>query len=392
MKINLDSILTPCYICDEDALERNLKVLDSVQKKSGCKIILACKGFAMFSLFPLIKKYLKGIAVSSLDEARLGFEEFGGEVHVYLPAYKDTEFENILSYADHITFNSFSQWKRFMPLISEYKKKKFECGIRINPQHSEVKYPIYDPCGKHSRLGVIADQFKEADLKGISGLHFHVLCGLNAEALERTLKVIEDKFGCYIKQMKWMNFGGGHRITHEDYDIDKLCKLIIDFKERYQVDVYLEPGEAVVLNSGVLVASVLDIIHNEMDIAILDTSAAAHMPDVIEMPYKPKILGASSTGNEPRTNKFVHATRNQHIYKITGLTCLAGDVIGDYSFPEPLQVGTKLIFLDMAHYTMVKNNTFNGIRLPSIAIYDSDSGQVRIVREFRYEDYKSRLS
>lgn len=386
MKINLDAVPTPCYICDEDALERNLRILSSVQEKSGCKIILACKGFAMFSLFPLIKKYLKGIAVSSLDEARLGFEEFGGEVHVYLPAYKDTEFESILSYADHITFNSFSQWRRFEPVISEYKKKKFECGIRINPEHSEVKYPIYDPCGKHSRLGVVADQFQKADLEGISGLHFHTLCGLNAEALERTLKVIEDKFGRYIKQMKWMNFGGGHRITHEDYDIDKLCKLIIDFKERYQVDIYLEPGEAVVLNSGVLVASVLDIIHNEMDIAILDTSAAAHMPDVIEMPYKPKILGASSIGNEQP------ATNNQHIYKLTGLTCLAGDVIGDYSFPEPLQVGTKLIFLDMAHYTMVKNNTFNGIRLPSIATYNSDSGKVRIVREFKHEDYKNRLS
>jgi carboxynorspermidine decarboxylase len=386
MKIDLNKIPTPCYICDECALERNLRVLGSVQEKSACKIILALKGFAMFSMFPLIRKHLKGTAVSSLDEARLGFEEFGAEVHVYAPAYKDDEFESLLSYADHISFNSFSQWRRFKPIISKYKKKKIERGIRINPQHSEVKYPIYDPCSKHSRLGVTAEQFKDEDLDGISGLHFHNLCGLNADALERTLKVLEANFGHYIKQMKWMNFGGGHHITREDYDIDKLCELIIDFKERYQVDIYLEPGEAVALNSGVLAASVLDIIHNEMDVAILDTSAAAHMPDVIEMPYKPKILGASSTGNEHPV------TSNKYIYKLTGLTCLAGDVIGDYSFPEPLQVGSKLIFLDMAHYTMVKNNAFNGIRLPSIAICNSKTGQVRVVKEFRHEDYKNRLS
>ena len=386
MNIDLNGISTPCYICDESVLEQNLRVLSFVQEKSGCKIMLALKGFAMFSMFPLIRKYLKGTAVSSLDEARLGFEEFGGEVHVYAPAYKDGEFESLLSYADHICFNSFSQWRRFKSPISRYKKKKIECGIRINPQHSEVRIPIYDPCCRHSRLGVTAELFQEEDLNGISGLLFHNLCGLNADALDRTLKVVEERFGRYIERMQWVNFGGGHRMTSDDYDIDKLCELIISFKERYQVDVYLEPGEAVVLNSGVLVASVLDIIHNEMDIAILDTSAAAHMPDVIEMPYKPKIVGAVSTNNEQP------ATSNQHIYKLTGMTCLAGDVIGDYSFPQPLQVGTKLIFLDMAHYTMVKNHTFNGIRLPSIAIYNSNTGQVRIVREFRYEDYKNRLS
>lgn len=386
MNIDFNKVPTPCYICDEGVLERNLKVLASVQKKTGCKIILAIKGFAMFKMFPLIRQYLAGAAVSSLDEARLGFEEFGGEVHVYAPAYKDDEFESLLSYADYISFNSFSQWQKFKSKISGYKKKKIECGIRINPEHSEVQVPLYDPCGKHSRLGVVVEQFQEADLEGISGLHFHTLCGLNADALERTLKVIEDEFGHYIKQMKWMNFGGGHCITKEGYDIDKLCELILSFRERYHVDVYLEPGETVVLNSGVLVASVLDIIHNEMDIAILDTSAAAHMPDVIEMPYKPKIVGASSTSNEQP------ATSNQHIYKLTGLTCLAGDVIGDYSFPEPLVVGSKLVFLDMAHYTMVKNNTFNGVRLPSIAIYNSNSKEIRIIREFRYEDYKNRLS
>ena len=380
MILNLAQIETPCYVCDKGALERNLKILASIEEKAGCQILLAIKGFAMFSMFPLIRKYLKGIAASSLSEARLGFEKFKGEVHLYAPAYKETEFETLIPYADHITFNSFSQWKRFKPLIEGNKKKKIECGIRINPEHSEVKLPIYDPCCRHSRLGTTAEQFQEENLDGISGLHFHTLCAMDADALERTLQVVEDKFGPYIKEMKWVNFGGGHRMTGENYDREKLCQLISRFKERYQVEVYMEPGEAVVLNSGVLVASVLDIIHNDMDIAILDTSAAAHMPDVLEMPYKPNIEGAALNGRYP------------HIYKLTGLTCLAGDVIGDYSFPEPLQVGSKLVFLDMAQYTMVKNNTFNGVNLPSIAVYDPDTRQVEVVREFKYEDYKGRLS
>ena len=294
MKIDLNGISTPCYICDEGALERNLKILDSVQKRSGCKIMLALKGFAMFSMFPLIRKYLKGTAVSSLDEARLGFEEFGGEVHAYSPAFKNSEIESFLSYADFLSFNSFSQWRQFEPIISRYQKKNIECGIRVNPQHSEVKFPIYDPCRRHSRLGVTLDRFRGEDLNGITGLHFHTLCGLNADALERTLKEVERKFGNYIRQMKWVNFGGGQRITGDEYNIDKLCELINSFRKRYEVEVYLEPGEAVVLSSGVLAATVLDIVHNEMDIAILDTSAAAHMPDVVEMPYKPEIIGASS--------------------------------------------------------------------------------------------------
>lgn len=380
MNIDLNKVSTPSYVCDESALEKNLKILGSVQERTGCKIILALKGFAMFSIFPLISKYLKGTAVSSLHEARLGYEDFGGEVHVYAPAYKNSEFESFLLYADHITFNSFSQWQQFKPIISNYKKKKIKCGIRINPEHSEVKIPIYDPCCRYSRLGAIAKQFQKEDLEGISGLHFHTLCGLNADALERTLKVVEEKFHPYLEQMQWVNFGGGHHITREDYDIEKLCQIITAFKKRYQVNVYLEPGEAVALNTGVLVASVLDIIHNEMDIAILDTSAAAHMPDLLEMPYKPKIVGTASNGHYSYT------------YRLAGVTCLAGDVIGEYSFPKPLQVGSKLVFLDMAQYTMVKNNTFNGVRLPSIAIYSSETGEIRIVREFNYEDYKNRLS
>lgn len=381
MNIDLDHIQTPCYVCDMGALEQRLKILNEVQERTGCKIILALKGFAMFSLFPLIRKYLKGVAASSLDEARLGFEEFSREVHIYSPAYKDNEFENLLVYANTIIFNSFSQWKRFKPIVSNYnKKKKIKCGIRINPQYSEVQTPLYDPCCQYSRLGVTADQFQKEDLSGITGLHFHSLCGLNADALERTLAVVEEKFGPYIKQMEWLNFGGGHQMTREDYDINKICKLIINFRERFQVDLYLEPGEAVAQNTGVLVASVVDIIYNEMGIAILDTSAAAHMPDVLEMPYKPKVAGAASSGYYP------------HTYKLTGVSCLAGDIIGDYSFPEPLQIGSKLVILDMAHYTMVKNNTFNGIRLPSIAIYNPVTQKTRVVREFHYEDYKNRLS
>ncbi len=381
MNLDLNGAPTPCYVCDEAALEKNLKILAAVQERSGCRIILALKGFAMFSMFPLISKSLKGTAASSLYEARLGFEKFGGEVHVYSPAYKDREFEKILDFADYISFNSFSQWKRFKPTISKHsKKKKIRCGIRINPEHSEVKIPIYDPCRKYSRLGVTKNQFLDEDLEGISGLHFHTLCGLNADALERTLEVVEKKFGPYLRKMLWINFGGGHHLTRKDYDLNKINELITGFRKRYQVELYLEPAEGVALNSGALVASVLDIVFNEVKIAILDTSAAAHMPDVMEMPYKPKILGAASKGHYP------------YNYKLAGLSCLAGDVIGDYSFPEPLQVGTKLVFLDMAHYTMVKNNTFNGIPLPSIAILKSGERKPRIIRQFNYEDYKNRLS
>jgi len=378
MNFDIHTLPTPCYVLDEAALERNLKILDSVQKKTGCKIIMALKGFAMFSVFPLIRKYLHGTTASSLDEARLGFEEFGREVHVCAPAYPEHEFKELLGYSDHIVFNSFSQWNRFKPVIQE-SKKLIRCGLRVNPEHSEVSVPIYDPCGPCSRLGITQENFKGQDLAGISGLHFHTLCELNADALNRTLPVFEKKFGELLTDMDWVNFGGGHHITRRDYDVELLCRLISEFKARHPLAVYLEPGEAVALNAGVLVASVLDIIHNEKDIAILDTSAAAHMPDVLEMPYRPEITGAGKPGDY------------SHTYRLGGMTCLAGDVIGDYAFPEPLRVGSKLVFQDMAHYTMVKNNTFNGVRLPAIAVADS-AGNIRIVRRFRYEDYRNRLS
>lgn len=369
---------TPCYIIEEEALVRNLKILDSVQKKTGCKIIMALKGFAMFGIFPLVRQYLCGISASSLDEARLGYEEFGGEVHICAPAYIESEFEELIGYSDHMIFNSFSQWRRFKKRVS-LCNRNISCGIRVNPEHSEVKAPIYDPCGPFSRLGTTRENFEENELDGITGLHFHNLCELNADSLSRTIKVVEDKFGSFFHRIKWINFGGGHHITRKDYDVDLLCSLITDFKKRYSLEVYLEPGEAIALNAGVLETSVLDVIHNKMDIAILDTSAAAHMPDVLEMPYRPEITGAGLPGEYLYT------------YRLGGMTCLAGDIIGDYSFLEPLKVGSRLVFQDMAHYTMVKNNTFNGIRLPSIVVRKS-SGEVVIVRKFGYDDYKNRLS
>ena len=378
--MDLSKLVTPCYIVDEAKLAANLRRLDEVQARTGAKILLALKGFSMFSTFPQIKKVLYGTAASSLNEARLGFEEFSREVHVYAPAYRADEFEAILGYARHLVFNSFAQWKTFKGQVKK-SGRDIRCGIRVNPQHSEVKVKLYDPCAPGSRLGVTSDQFEGQDLVGISGLHFHTLCELNADALARTLPVVEEKFGRFLSQMQWINFGGGHHITRPDYDVDLLCSVISNFRARYpHLEVFLEPGEAIALNTGVLVASVLDVVHNAMDIAILDTSAAAHMPDVIEMPYRPGIIGAGASGEYPYT------------YRLGGMTCLAGDVIGDYSFRSPLSVGDKLVFTDMAHYTMVKNNTFNGVGLPAIAIYHPDRDCIEVVRRFGYEDYRNRLS
>lgn len=378
MNIDVTHTPTPCYVIDETALENNLKILDSVQQRTGCKILLALKAFAAFSLFPLIRRYLSGVSASSPDEAQLGFEEFGKEVHACAPAYRPSDLDTLVSYCDHIVFNSFAQWESFKSRKT-VGERPLSFGIRVNPEHSEVDIPIYDPCAPFSRLGATRKQFDGQNLSGISGLHFHNLCEMNADALGRTLDTIEKHFAPLLADMQWVNFGGGHHITREDYDVDMLCHLIGEFKRRYSLEVYLEPGEAVALNTGVLACSVLDIIHNEMDIAILDTSAAAHMPDVLEMPYRPVITGAGQPGEHP------------HTYRLGGLTCLAGDVIGDYSFKTPLRVGSKLIFEDMAHYTMVKNNTFNGVRLPSIAVQDRE-GKVSIIKEFGYLDYRSRLS
>lgn len=379
MNIDFSALPTPCYIVDERLLETNLRILESVQDRTGCSILLAQKGFSMFSVYPMIGRYLKGVTSSSLFEARLGAEEMGKEVHIYAPAYIDEEFDAVMNYCDHIIFNSFGQWSRFRSRVAAYPGKRIECGIRINPEYSEIETSIYNPCYTNSRLGVTAANFRPDELDGIDGLHFHTMCEQNSDTLERTMKVVDEKFGEYIRRMKWINMGGGHHITRKDYDIETLVRSIVFFEDKYGVEVYLEPGEAIALNTGFLVASVLDIVHNGMDIAILDASAACHMPDVLEMPYRPNILGAGGAGEFANT------------YRLGGNTCLAGDIIGDYSFEKPLKAGDRLIFCDMAHYTMVKNNTFNGINLPSIALYNENEG-VKVIRRFDYSDFRDRLS
>ncbi len=374
--LDLNNIPTPCYLINEEAIRNNCIIINSIKKKTGCKILLALKSFAMFSTFPIIREYLDGVCASSPNEARLGREKFGKEVHSYAPAYGINDIKEISKYSDHIVFNSFSQFHKFKNLIPE----NISCGIRINPEYSEVENPICNPCNEFSRLGVTIDNFKKENLSGIEGLHFHALCEQNSDSLEHVLSRVKNKFGDYIKKMKWINFGGGHHITRADYDVEKLISLIENFKKEFNVEIILEPGEAIALNSGVLIASVLDIIKNKINIAILDTSASAHMPDVLEMPYRPEIIDTEKPKILPYT------------YRLGGLTCLAGDIIGDYSFKKHLNIGDKIIFCDMAHYTMVKNNTFNGVKLPSIILYNSKTGKLKIVKRFGYNDYKNRLS
>ena len=374
-----ERIETPSFVVDETLIERNLQILDSVQERTGAKIMLALKGFAMFHIFPQIRRILKGVCASSPHEARLGREEFGREVHACAAAFSESDMRELIPLCDHITFNSFSQYTRFKPLITG-SGRPIRLGIRVNPEHSETETPIYDPCVQGSRLGVTIDQFDDSDLEGISGLLFHTLCEKNADSLERTLEAVLQKFGPYLNRMEWINFGGGHHITRSDYDVERLCRIITGFKEAHGLEVYLEPGEAVALNAGFLVASVLDVIHNQIDIAILDASASTHMPDVIEMPYRPHIINAG----KPREKPFT--------YRLGGPSCLAGDIIGDYSFDHPLTPGETLIFTDMAHYSMVKTNTFNGIKLPSIAVFNSLTDDLTIIRRFGYADYRSRLS
>jgi carboxynorspermidine decarboxylase len=374
-----NQVETPAYVCDLGELRKNLALLADVQERSGAKILAALKGFAMWSVFPLVREVLSGAAASSPDEARLAWEEIGREVHVYAPGYSEGDIRTILDYADHIVFNSLGQWARFRPLI-EAAGRDISCGLRINPEHREVDVALYDPCAPRSRLGTTLGQLQPGSLDGLDGIHFHTLCEKDSDALERTLDVVQARFDRYLKQARWVNFGGGHHITRPGYDVERLIRLVRDFRSRYDVAVYLEPGEAIALNTGVLVASVLDVMDNGGQIAILDTSASAHMPDVLEMPYRPAIIGAGRPGEHPYT------------YRLGGLTCLAGDVIGDYSFPRPLEVGDRLVFTDMIHYTMVKNTTFNGVRLPAIATYDPEIDQLSVVRTFGYDDYKSRLS
>lgn len=376
MNFDINKIPTPYYITDETLLVHNLEILKRVKDETGCKILLAQKAFSQFCLYPLIAEYLDGTTASGLYEAKLGYEKMGKDTHVFAPAFKDDEIDEILSICDHVVFNSFSQWNKYKEKCLTSGKK---FGLRINPEFSTQDHAIYDPCSKGSRLGITLSNFEGHDLNGITGLHFHTLCEQNSDDLVKTLKVVEEKFGKYLHKMKWVNFGGGHHITRNNYDVDTLIKCINDFKNKYSVDVFLEPGEAVALNAGFLITTVLDIIDNEIKIGILDASAACHMPDVIEMPYRPNIVGAGKPDEKAYT------------YRFGGNTCLAGDIIGDYSFDKPLNVGDKLIFCDMAIYSMVKNNTFNGIKLPSIAVADLN-GNVKLIKEFGYENFKNRLS
>jgi carboxynorspermidine decarboxylase len=373
---------SPCFVVDEVAVEENLRLLAHVQKESGAKVLAALKAFSMWSLGPLVGKYLSGTCASGVHEAKLGREHYGGDVHTYSAAYTEADLREVLKISDHVVFNSPGQWKRFRPLCEAFSKERnnLRFGLRVNPEHSEGAVALYDPCAPFSRLGTPRAAIQPGDLEGLSGLHFHTLCEQDLPPLARTLKVFEEKFGDLLKGLKWVNFGGGHHITRPGYQVEALISLVKEFSQKWGLQVYLEPGEAVAYHSGVLVAEVLDVMHNGMPIAVLDTSATCHMPDTLEMPYRAQIIGAGEPGAQA------------HTYRLGGQSCLAGDVIGDYSFAQPLQVGQRLVFEDMAYYTMVKTTTFNGVRLPSIAIWNSQSDTIRVVRDFGYEDFKGRLS
>ncbi len=381
-RLDTSRLPSPCYVVDEVAVERNLAILAQVAQASGARVLSALKAFSMFHFAPLVSRYLSGTCASGLHEARLGREYYGGEVHVFGAAYSEADLAEILDIADHVVFNSCGQWQRFQPLIraAQARRPQLRFGLRINPEHSEGDVAIYDPCAPGSRLGIVQSQLDETTLEGITGLHFHTLCEQDFPPLQRTIAAVEERFGHLLPQMEWVNFGGGHHITRPDYQRDELIACIRDFSERYQVQVYLEPGEAVAIGTGVLVSTVLDITWNVLDQAILDTSATCHMPDVLEMPYRPGILGARAPGELPYT------------YRLGGLTCLAGDVIGDYSFAEALTPGRRLVFQDMSHYTMVKTTTFNGTRLPAIAVWNSHSDALEVLQQFDYEDFRQRLS
>ena len=371
------ALRTPYFLVDEKRLVRNLEILKDTAERAGCKVLLAQKAFSMYSVYPLMREYLAGTTASGLFEARLGAEHFGGETHIFSPAYREDEFGEILKYADDLVFNSPAQVKRFGKRAKDAGKS---IGLRVNPECSTQEgHEIYDPCAFGSRLGTTLENFDESILPMLDGLHFHTLCEQNSDALEVTVQAFEEKFGKYLHGMKWLNLGGGHHITREDYDVERLIRIVRYLREKYDVEVYLEPGEAAVLNAGFLVARVLEVVKNGMNIAILDTSAACHMPDVLEMPYRPPVRDSGLPDEKPYT------------YRLGGPTCLAGDVIGDYSFDKPLAEGDLVVFEDMALYTMVKTNTFNGMPLPGIAYRDRE-GSITAVKEFGYQDFKMRLS
>ena len=380
-KLDTSRLPTPCYVVDSALLERNLQLLARVQEQSGAKVLLALKGFAMYHFAPLISRYLSGVCASGLHEAKLGREFFRGEVHTFSAAFPPADMAEVLQLSDHVIFNSFNQWQRFRAqALAAAQTKDLHFGLRINPQQSEGTVEIYDPSAPGSRLGIIRDEFRAGLLDGISGLHFHNLCEQDIEPLKRTIAAVERQFGEFLPQMQWVNFGGGYHITRPDYQVDELIRLIRDFRAKWQVEVIIEPGEAIALGTGVYVTEILDLTKNHIELAIVDGSCTAHLPDVLEMPYRPEVLG----GGMPN--------EKAHTYRFGGLTCLAGDVLGDYSFDKPLEIGERIMFMDMSHYTMVKTNTFNGVKLPGIVAWDSRTDELTIVREFGYDDFKMRLS
>ncbi|MGV3088160.1 carboxynorspermidine decarboxylase [Streptococcus suis] len=375
--MRIDQVPTPAYVIDEARLVNNLEILKSVQNRTGCKVLLAQKAFSMYATYPLISQYLAGTTASGLYEAKLGREEFGGEVHVFAPAFKDADLEEILEIADHIVFNSERQLRKH---VDKCRAAGVSVGLRINPECStQGEHALYDPCAAGSRFGVRIDQFSENLLDLVDGLHFHTLCEQNSDDLKTTLDAVEDKFGPYLHKVKWLNMGGGHHVTREDYDVELLISSIQHMQETYGLEVYIEPGEAIALNAGYLVTEVLDIVENGIETLVLDASATCHMPDVLEMPYRPPLRHGFEAGEKAYT------------YRLSSNTCLTGDIIGDYSFEKPVEIGDKLYFEDMAIYSFVKNNTFNGIGLPSLVLMDQ-TGDCRIIKEFGYDDFKRRLS
>lgn len=388
-----EELRTPCYVIQEEKLKENLQILKDLRERTGCRILLAQKAFSMYSVYPLIGEYLDGTTASGLYEARLGYEEMGRENHIFSPAYREEEMEEILKYCGHVVFNSPAQLKKYR---ERAKQAGRSIGLRVNPERSTQEgHAIYDPCAPFSRLGTTAEQFRreltDEEIRSLDGIHFHTLCEQNADALAETLEAVEEKFGDYLYHMKWVNFGGGHHITRKDYDRALLEKCIRHVKETYDVEVYLEPGEAVALDAGILLTQVLEIVENSMKIAILDTSAACHMPDVLEMPYRPPLKDAGEPEKGEAEGAPARGTADRpYVYRLAGPTCLAGDVIGDYTFRQQLQPGDRLEFQDMAIYTMVKNNTFNGMKLPDI-ILERENGDCQAIRKFGYEDFRCRL-
>ena len=380
MSVNYNKIPSPCFVIDEERFRNNLSLIKHVSDESGAEIIIAFKGFAMWGVFPILKEYINGAAASSVHEARLCFEEIGVPAHTYSPVFKDNEFESILKYSSHITFNSLNQYNKHSGSLFKYQRK-ISPGLRINPEYSGTGYDLYNPCSPGSRLGITAEELIEKGLPdGIEGLHFHVLFESDSFALEKVLEIVETKFGRFFKKIKWINMGGGHLMTRKDYDTGHLINLLRGFKERTGLYIILEPGSAFAWETGELVATVEDITENQgIATAILDVSFTAHMPDCLEMPYKPRILGATDPVD------------GQPAYRMGGNSCLSGDFVGDWSFDHKLKPGDRIVFLDMIHYTMVKTTTFNGVQHPSIGLWTAD-GKFRLIREFGFEDYKNRLS